>query len=70
MEPLSAVFGLIKEKKDSLRYFLYFLPILYLLYISTGVPFSRYFILVLPYLYLSLSKMLFDIAKKVNLSGR
>ncbi|MEJ2441615.1 MAG: hypothetical protein P8Y06_01690 [Patescibacteria group bacterium] len=70
---ISAFFGLVKEKKDSLYYFLYLLPILYLLYISTGVPFSRYFILILPYLYLSLSKTLLDIAsvlKKAKFSAR
>lgn len=61
---VGSMLNLFIERKDSHSYVIYLLPMLYLLYISTGAPFSRYFIVVLPFFYLGLSKILADIVKK------
>ncbi|HJY98242.1 MAG TPA: hypothetical protein VJ227_00840 [Patescibacteria group bacterium] len=41
--------------------FFYLLPLIYLLLISTQVPFTRYFILILPYIYQTLGKASVDL---------
>lgn len=61
---VSSILNIFIEKKNNHSYAIYLIPILYLLYISTGAPFSRYFIVVLPFFYLSLSKILVNIVKK------
>lgn len=58
---VSSVVNIFIEKKNIHSYVIYLLPIFYLLYISTGAPFSRYFVLILPFLYLSFSKILVNI---------
>jgi hypothetical protein len=58
---ISSVVNIFIEKKNIYSYVIYLLPVLYLLYISTGAPFSRYFVLILPFLYLSFSKILVNI---------
>ncbi len=62
---VGSILNIFIEKKNSLSYVIYLLPILYLLYISTGAPFSRYYILVLPYFYLGLSKILVGIVRRM-----
>ena len=57
---VGSILNIFMEKKTSPSYVIYLLPVLYLLYISTGAPFSRYFIVVTPFFYLGLSKILVD----------
>lgn len=60
--PLGLGVGVVRAVREfrekNYRSFFYLLPFVYLLLLSTQVPFTRYFILILPYLYLSLSSLI------------
>lgn len=50
----------IKSKFKGAESLIYLLPAVYLLFISTGVPFTRYFLIILPFIYIGLTKLLFN----------
>lgn len=56
---LSSLVMLFQTKAKNLKFYFYLLPFIYLVLISTGVPFTRYFILILPFIYLGLADFLF-----------
>jgi hypothetical protein len=53
-----------REKFKNTDFFFFLLPFIYLLLISTQVPFTRYFILILPFVYLSLTNFLIGSGEK------
>jgi hypothetical protein len=57
---ISSVVLVIKSKFKGVELFIYLLPAIYLLLISTGVPFTRYFVIILPFIYISLTKLFLD----------
>ena len=56
----------IKTKISDIKFFFFLLPILYILLISTQVPFARYFLIVLPYAYLNFSYLLYFLLNKTQ----
>lgn len=61
---LNSFYLTVKSKKIDGKFVVYLLPILYLLYLSAQVPFSRYFIVVLPYFYLGLGVTLEKLSRR------
>jgi predicted membrane-bound dolichyl-phosphate-mannose-protein mannosyltransferase len=56
----------IKTKISDIKFFFFLLPILYILLISTQVPFARYFLIVLPYAYLNFSYLFYFLLNKTQ----
>lgn len=61
--------GFLSGKRDKKVFFVYLLPVAYMLYISAQVPFTRYFLVILPYLYLVLADFLVGKAGKNKQRG-
>lgn len=51
---LAGIYPMFKTKVKDIRFFFLILPIIYLLSLSTALPFTRYFLLILPILYINL----------------
>jgi len=49
------------KNKNDVKYVIYLLPVLYLFYSVTQVPFARYFIIILPYFYLTFSEVIYKV---------
>lgn len=52
------VFRAVREfwgKTKNAKLFIYFFPLIYLLLISTQIPFTRYFIIILPFIYINIA---------------
>lgn len=55
---LGSIYLAIKTKVHDIKFFLYLLPIVFLLIISRQQPFTRYFLIILPFVYLNLAGLL------------
>jgi hypothetical protein len=59
---VSSIILAIKTKLRDTEFFVYLLPIFYLILISTGVPFTRYFLIILPFIYIGLAKLIYKVS--------
>jgi len=57
---VSSIILAIRSKLKNTESFFLLLPTVYLLLISTGVPFTRYFLIILPFIYIGLVKLFFN----------
>lgn len=67
---INSIYQVIKIRKINLKFFVFLLPIAYLLYLSPQVPFSRYFIIILPYFYLGLAYSILKVSEEALLLFR
>lgn len=52
------VFGELRKKAKSPKFFIYLLPFIYLLSLGSAIPFSRYFLIILPFIYLNFASLI------------
>jgi predicted membrane-bound dolichyl-phosphate-mannose-protein mannosyltransferase len=55
---IGGIWGMTKTKPNDVRFFSYLFPIIYLLSVSTALPFTRYILIILPFLYINLVSMI------------